>query len=373
MYPFAAMNVVLLGTYTGSRVVLSLLALKLGAGEFTVGVLFGLYALFSLLVAVHAGRMADRVGLRVPMLAGALAITAGLILPGLLPRLETLFASAILVGAGFLFWNVAVQSLTGSLAADAQQRARNFSTLSLSFALANFVGPLAAGVLIDATSHATTYLVLAAATVIPIAMVSRQRGLPGPRPPEAAASQAGALELVRAPRLLRTLVVSGLVVTGSDLFVFYLPILGHSINLSASTIGVVLGIFAIAQFIARYLMPALSKRFGNQMLLSVAMFAGSVVFLALPFSSDLVLIGVLSFGVGLFLGVGQPLTMMLVYNRAPEGRSGEVMGFRLTVTYFMHFAVPVAAGAAGGVFGMVTVFWINAALLAACGHLARRT
>jgi predicted MFS family arabinose efflux permease len=49
----------------------------------------------------------------------------------------------------------------------------------------------------------------------------------------------------------RILIAGGIVVTGNDLFQFYMPIYGHSIGLSASTIGVIVSCFALAAFAAR--------------------------------------------------------------------------------------------------------------------------
>jgi len=57
--------------YRGSKVLVSLDALHLGANSFMVGVLAALYALFPLLLAVYAGRISDRIGVRYPILFGS--------------------------------------------------------------------------------------------------------------------------------------------------------------------------------------------------------------------------------------------------------------------------------------------------------------
>jgi len=51
----------------GSKVAVSLYALDLGAGAAAVGVLAALFAAFPLLLAVHAGRISDRYGVRMPI------------------------------------------------------------------------------------------------------------------------------------------------------------------------------------------------------------------------------------------------------------------------------------------------------------------
>ena len=42
------------------------------------------------------------------------------------------------------------------------------------------------------------------------------------------------------------------------------------------------------------------------------------------------------------------------------------------VNHFTHFAVPILSGALGSAFGVVPVFWGNAACLAGAARLLRR-
>ena len=76
------------------------------------------------------------------------------------------------------------------------------------------------------------------------------------------AADGGVRDLLAQPGLRRIIVVSGLVVTGVDLYTFYMPIYGHSIGLSATMIGVVLGSFAAATFVVRTTLPLLVRRWG---------------------------------------------------------------------------------------------------------------
>src|SRR5688572_19553332 len=56
----------------GSKVLVSLGALANGATPFEVGLLAALFALFPLLLAVYAGKISDRIGVKRPILGGAL-------------------------------------------------------------------------------------------------------------------------------------------------------------------------------------------------------------------------------------------------------------------------------------------------------------
>jgi hypothetical protein len=63
---------------------------------------------------------------------------------------------------------------------------------------------------------------------------------------------------------------------------------------------------------------------------------------------------------------------MLIYDRAPEGRSGEALGLRLTLNNFMHVAIPLIFGSIGTVFGVAPVFLANAAVMTAGGLISRK-
>ena len=94
-------------SFGGSRILLSLYALALGGTPFLIGMVVALYALTPMFVSVPAGRMADRVGHRIPMLYGGIACILGLGVPFVWPGLPALFISAAVVGAGFSFFNIA--------------------------------------------------------------------------------------------------------------------------------------------------------------------------------------------------------------------------------------------------------------------------
>ncbi len=355
------------GGHMGSRVVASLLALNLGAGPMLIGILIASYSVFQLGFALIVGRISDRYGSRWPMLGGAITFAAGLAIPAVWPTLPALFVSAPLIGIGFVFFNVAVQSLAGTLGT-AAERTRNFSTLSLGYSSGHMIGPVVAGVMIDRFGFGSAYIAFAILALMPITALalSRKLGASGTRSEPPATS---AFDLLRFVPLRRMIIVSGLVTTGWDLYTFYVPIYGHSIGLSASTIGTILGAFAAASFIVRISLPSLTRRYSVETVLAAAMGSAALLFLPFAYIEFVPALIALSFGIGLTLGVSQPLTLNLTYNRSPAGRSGEVTGLRLTINNITHIAVPLAAGSVGALLGIAPVFWASAGILAVSGWL----
>ena len=72
------------------------------------------------------------------------------------------------------------------------------------------------------------------------------------------------------------------------------------------------------------------------------------------------------------LGVGQPLSLVMTYNRAPTGRTGEALGLRFTVVNLTHMVIPLAAGTIGAALGVITVFFANSVLMLGGGYLHHR-
>jgi MFS family permease len=353
-----------MASFRASKVLVSLFAIELGANPLTIGVLVALYSLFPMLLALYAGRLSDRMGVRLPMICGSVGLALGLAVPYFLPSLTALYVSAAMLGGSYVFYNVSMQNLVGLLSR-AEERTKTFSSYGLVLATGSFLGPLVAGFGIDGLGHRIAYLLLALAPLAALMiLIARGREVPAPQASKQRAGEKGAMDLFRLPELRRVFIASGMVVTGVDLFQFYLPIYGHSIGLSASVIGVVLSMFAAAAFVVRSAIPYLTRRAGEETLLRWALYVGAVGYLVMPFIESAWLLGAMSFVLGLGLGVGQPLSMTLTYARSPAGRSGEALGIRMGINNFTHVVVPLAFGVLGTAFGVTPVFIASSALLA---------
>jgi MFS family permease len=348
----------------GSKMLVALYAIELQASPFTIGVLSSMYAVFPLGLAVYSGRYSDRVGVRRPMVLGSLGMCISLLTPALYPSLPTLFLSAALVGISNIFFHVASHNLIGALGGPGE-RTRNFSTFSLGAAISGMAGPMLVGFIIDHDGYRHSYYVLAAIAIIPgIALLCRSRFIPpGVVGKEKAAEGGRVSDLMRMPRLRNTLLTSGIILTGIDLFNFYMPIHGRSIGLSASMIGLVVGMQAAAAFFVRVWIPRMSERFGAMRILTWSLTTAGITYFLFPGFQQPAVLAAISFMLGLGLGCGQPLSIILTYNHSPPGRSGEALGLRITVNKFTQIVVPLVFGALGNAFGILPIFWASGGLL----------
>ena len=164
--------------FAGSRLAVPLFAVDQSGSAMVTGTIVALYAALPAFLALPMGRMADRIGYRPLLICGTSGIFIALLTPSVFPSVHALYFVATLLGVSFMTFQLAVQTLVGSISG-AEQRARNYSWLSLGYASANFSGPLIAGVLIDHVGHVKAFLCLAIPVLGAVALaISGLRWIP---------------------------------------------------------------------------------------------------------------------------------------------------------------------------------------------------
>lgn len=349
--------------FRASKVLLALYALQLGASPLTIGMMFAMYSLLPVFLAIPAGRLTDRIGVRAPMLIGSAGMALGMLAPFVLPGIAALFVSATLIGSTYVFYQVSVQNLIGAIGKPSE-RTRNYSTYSLVIGLTALLGPVTAGYSIEHLGGAHSYLMLAALPLLPLTILLVSAHFPRPA---STAGEGGAParkgDLWSRPPLRRALVVAAIIETGNELGNFLIPIYASGIGLSPAEIGLVMGALATAMLLVRALLPVLVPRFGEARVLGGSLLLAATACLLFPFAGVFSTMLGAAFLLGLGIGCGAPLSMVLVYNRSPKGRSGEAMGLRQTVNKSMEVVLPLIFGSLSTALGMLPVFWLVAVLL----------
>jgi predicted MFS family arabinose efflux permease len=287
--------------------------------------------------------------------------------------LATLCVAAFVLGLAHQVFSIPLEAIVGGIDGD-DNRARNYAFITMGWSVANFLGPLIAGFSIDYIGQRQVYLVLAVLTAAPIPMLLWRPALL----PKAAARHAdegargSVLDLWRIPPVRMTIIATGVVGSAQDLFQFYLPIYGHSIGLSASAIGTILGVVFVAAFVIRGLLPILVRKFTEATILTTAILIAAAAFTLLPFFANPYALAAVAFLLGLGVGCAQPMTMSLLYLLTPAGRIAESFGLQKTVRNATHLVVPIVFGSVGAAFGVTAVFLSNTVILLTSGFLLRK-
>ena len=338
------------------RMTAPLLALREGHSALSVGFLLALFAVTQVVLALPAGRFADRNGLKRPVGWCVLAASAGGALAVLWPLFPVLCLSALLTGGATGVASITLQRHVGRAAQNATELKQVFSWLSIGPALSNFLGPLTAGLLIDHSGFRAAFVFMALLPLATWFWVRRTVELP-PVVRPAGAPPGRAWDLLREPLMRRLMLVNWLLSSCWDVHTFVVPVLGHERGFSASVIGSILGAFALAATLVRVLLPLFAARVAEWRVVTTAMLITAALFVLYPFMQSAAAMGACSVLLGLALGSVQPMIMSTLHQITPEARHGEALGLRLMAINASSVLMPLLFGTAGAVVGVSVVFW----------------
>jgi MFS family permease len=314
-----------------------------------------------------AGRYADRHGLKRPVAYGVVAASLGAALAVAWPIFPVLCASAMLTGGATGAAAIALQRHVGRAAQNPTQLKQVFSWLAIGPAVSNFVGPFAAGLVID---HAGFRWAFALMAVLPLAAWLWVRTATELPPVVPRTGPSTAWDLWREPLFRRLLLVNWVLASCWDVHTFVVPVLGHERGFSASVIGTLLGAFAVAAALVRVVLPMVATHLREWAMIAGSMAATAVLFGAYPLLQAPLAMGICSVLLGFALGIVQPMIMSMLHQITPEHRHGEAVGMRMMVINASSVGMPLLFGVAGTVIGVAGVFWAMAAVVGGGTRLA---
>ncbi|MEH7493580.1 MFS transporter [Neobacillus niacini] len=345
-----------------TRPILPLYASDLGSTTFEIGILTAIYAFFPLLFAISAGRIADRIGDRLPVLFGMIFASLGLLMPFFIHSVWCLFVSQIIVGLSHIFIIISLQNVLGN-AASKENRDHYFGIFSMVVAISQFVGPLIGGYLAEYTSYSFTFFVSAMIGIVPIiiafwipAIVVQDKG-------KSSIKEGKTITLLKIPMLRKALIGSALVLYSRDIFVAYFPLYASSQFISESKIGWIIAIQGLAMVPVRFFLARLLAIIGRERLLLISILVAGVSFLIIPFTSSVGWLMFFAALMGAGLGCGQPLSMTTMYNASPTSKTGEVLGLRLATNRISQLTAPILFGIIGSGAGLLSVFIVSGLFL----------
>ena len=359
----------------GSRPLITLYSSELGANNIQIGIIVALYSLLPLFLSIYIGKIVDKVGKRNPLILSVILGCISLLIPLLFASLYGVYLSQIMAGLAQIIFAIIFQSYVGRFS---KKKLRNYyvSIFSIGMAIGHFIGPLVSGFLADEFDYSYSLAILGCSLFIILPFVFyldmghkvktvKQNG-------EMMTAEQSE-RFIKNPDIRRALFISAIILLGKDIFVAYFPLLAVNKGFSNSTIGLIIALNAAAGILIRLVLPILMRNYKENAIIIFSIFSAGVFYLILPFLDSIWTLSILSFFLGLSLGIGQPLSISLTINSLPAERVGEGLGLRLTVNKLTQVMGPLLLGGVANVIGVASIFYLcGAIIVTGAANLTRR-
>ena len=331
--------------FSGMRMATPLLALSLGYGTASIGVLMAMFAAAQIAIALPARRLVNDRGLKFCLTLCGISAASGIGLAAAWPALPALGLGALCCGGAIGLSLITLQRHVGRAAASDAELRRGLSWVSIAPTASTFIGPLLAGALIDNAGYQAAFMALG---LLPLgSLVAARLAREIPMVPAPTQAPSAPWSLLRLPHFRQLMVLNWLMSACWDLHGFMVPVIAHERGISASSIGMLMGAFALAATLSRLALPAIASRAPDWLVLAIAVTLAGALVAIYPFLESLPSMMACSFALGALLGAVQPLVMILIHKVAPEHRQVDAMALRMMMFNGSGIAMPMAYGAAG--------------------------
>jgi len=362
-------------TMAVARVTGTIWLLQQGYGEFLVGLLLALVALMPALLGAPAGAWADRYGLWRPLLGGSLCAAVGALAAWAWPSVPTLVLAALGTGAALGLAAVAIQREIAVVAQQQEQAVPTqalYSWAAMGPALSNTASPVLAGLVIDHLGFRSSFFVAVLLAPLGLWLLSERRHAPWPGLAHTP-SLLPAFDLLRSKPLRVLLVLNVVFAVSWDAHSFVVPVLGHARGYSASTIGLLLGSFALAVALVRLLIVRFAGEFSDRQALRAALGLCAGVLAVYAWLPGVAGMAAGSFLLGLALGSVQPTLLSALTRATPPERHGQALGLRMLATNGASVLMPLAFGAAAALAGPAAPLGLMALAAVGCWPATKST
>jgi MFS family permease len=332
----------------------------LDAGDISVGVVVGSYAITGLLLRPFAGRLADHRGRKQTVLLGSFLVALGGFMYLLPLGVPGLVASRLVLGAGEGAVFTASSAWVVDLAPP-HRRGRLIGLYGLSVWAGLSIGPLLGELILQATSYTVVWIFAGAVPLLGALLAMR---LPDPYHPAPLEQEHHALIEREAIRPGIALALSSMGYATIAAFVV--------LHLDANGVGhgaTVFGAFATMVVLTRLVGGDLPDRVGPARVAVVAALVEAVGLATLAMAPNLTVAIAGALAMGAAFSLLYPSLSLIVVSRVPDTRRGAALG---TFTAFFDAGIGLGAPIAGLAAALISyegAFLLSAAIALACAAM----
>ncbi len=343
--------------------VMALYATELGASVAVIGLIIGLYSLTNTPANILFGRLIDRVGYKVPLIAGLISDAISMFLYSVCRLPIHLALVRVLHGATGGLIGPSTMSITADYS-DETQKGRAMSFYGMSIAAATLVGYGLGGVIASRLGYRVLFLFGAIMLIVGAIL---GLFLPGKSGTVARKPLGGGFK-----KIGDLLGRRGLIAAYCSIFAQYftfggvvtlLPLYVKSLGMEAFHVGMLLATFAIMFIVLQFPSGALSDKVGRRTPTAAGLSLGIVSLVILPSVMTFPLLAMAMTLYGIAYGILFPsISALIADHTLPEERGVATGIFHALLTVGVAIGAPVM-GWAAGVFGIELGLALSAGIM----------
>ncbi|WP_297452835.1 MFS transporter [uncultured Corynebacterium sp.] len=382
--------------FNGGRVLLSWRVLDFGGSAATIGWFTAAFSLVPLIIALPAGKLVDSRRATEVMYSGLIATVVATAVMALSPNLSILLLGYVALGFAHMTTLIAAQGMVSHLRGGVAGLDSLFAYFTLGISVGQFLGIVGAGLFTpnhdSTTSTATTPALwvmagigmLALVIGWPVATAYRRHeasaaaevqaasSVASSAPSQSEAGNSSVLNILRIDGMTSAMAVSIAVIVAIDLLTAYVPVLGRELGFSVAEVTAILGARSGLAIISRAFMPTVLRRADRDRVLIIAVCAGVLPLLAMPWLGSAWLM-VIAVGIcGLAWGFVMPMSMTWVSSLVDADVRAQALSIRLMGNRLAQVILPPVAGLGAAALGAGSVFLGAGALMGVASAAAWR-
>lgn len=356
--------------------VMPLYATRLGADAAQVGNINGAFMLTAGLFSIPAGLLADRIGRKIPLLAGLLAIAVSSLLIPACQLPQQMAAAYVLFGAGLAAFGPGMLSLVADVM-PAERLGQAYGWYTTAIYIAMTLGPASGGYLAKTLGLQEVFVVsgLLSLAVVILALIVLPKGAPRRRN-EVHSILAATIALLHNRWLLACLLATVGSCIGFGVFLTFLPLYAADRGFDPAQAGLVFAAQALTNVCCRVPIGSIADRIDRRWLVAAGLFCLAVALPALGQTTRFTPL----VGCAVLLGVGMALTYTalgaLIAEQVPALQRGLAMGMYNSCIYLGMMAGATVMGLAlariGYPAGFIVAGGVALAALLGFGLMVRR-
>lgn len=347
--------------------VIALYASGLGASAWSIGLIVGLYSITNTPANIFSGRLIDKIGFKVPLIAGMAGDALSMFLYSLCQTPFHLALVRVLHGTSGGLVGPATMSVISNYSNETQ-KGRTMAFYGMSIATATLFGYGLSGVIVSRLGYEALFLFGAGLLTIGVILSFL---LPGSRQKSITTAQAPASNSYRRRRNL--ILRKNLRVSYSSIFAQYftfggvvtlLPLHVKNLGMEAFHVGILLTTFTVMFIILQLPSGSISDKIGRRLPILTGISLGIVSLALLPLMKTFPLLIAVMALYGVAYGMLFPsISVLIPDNTTPEERGMATGIFHALLTTGVA-AGALVAGWMGGMTGIESGFFVASGIMA---------